>query len=56
VIWVAPLTVNEAVAVPNLTAVAPVKFAPVIVTLVTPPMGPLFGVIEVTAGGAKYVN
>ena len=55
-IWVALLTVNVAVLFPNLTAVAPVKFAPVIVTAVAPTMGPLFGAIEVTVGGGIYVN
>jgi hypothetical protein len=51
VIDVALLTPNDAAAVlPNLTAVAPVKFAPVIVTLVLPAGGPLFGEIEVTDG------
>jgi len=58
VIEVALLTLNEAALVlPNLTAVAPVKLAPVIVTLVPPAVGPLFGEIEVTAGPvAVYVN
>ncbi len=43
VIWVAELTVNAVAAVPlNLTAVAPVRFEPLIVTVV--PTGPLPGV------------
>ena len=50
-IEVALLTLNDAAPVlPNLTAVAPVKLVPVIVTLVPPPGGPLFGEIEVTVG------
>jgi hypothetical protein len=50
VICVALLTVKEAAAIPlNLTAVAPVKFVPVMVTLV--PLGPLVGVKLVTVGG-----
>ena len=60
VIEVALLTANEAaLALPNLTTVAPVKLAPVIVTLVPPAGGPLLGEIVVTAGGggtAPYVN
>ena len=45
------LTVNEVAAVPlNLTAVAPVKFVPVMVTLVL--TGPLVGVKLVTVGAA----
>jgi hypothetical protein len=51
VIWVALLTVNEVAAVlPNLTMVAPVKLLPVIVTLVPPVVGPVFGPIDVTVG------
>jgi len=58
VIDVVLLTVNDvALVLPNLTAVAPVKLAPVIVTLVPPAAGPLLGEIEVTAGAvAEYVN
>ena len=49
VIWVALLTVNESAAVPaNLTAVAPEKFVPVMVTLVPPAAGPIFGATSVT--------
>ena len=51
VIEVALLTVNDAAAVaPNFTAVAPVKFEPVIVTEVPPAAGPLFGDTAVTDG------
>ena len=51
VIEVAVLTVNEAAAAPpNLTAVAPVKLMPVIVTPVPPAAGPLFGATAVTVG------
>src|SRR5262249_56013239 len=42
------LTVNVATLPPNATAVAPVKFVPLIVTAV--PTGPLAGAKEVTAG------
>ncbi len=53
VIDVAELTVKPvALVAPNLTAVAPVKLVPVIVTVVPPPAGPDVGEIEVTAGGA----
>ena len=55
-ICVALLTVNVVVLLPNFTALALVKFVPVIVTAVAPATGPLFGVIAVTVGGAKYVN
>ena len=40
-----------AATLPKWTAVAPVRFAPVIVTFVPPPGGPKAGVILVTAGG-----
>jgi hypothetical protein len=51
VIWVAPLTVKELAAVlPNLTAVAPEKLVPAMVTLVPPVGGPVFGVTLVTVG------
>jgi hypothetical protein len=53
VIEVALLIVNEvAFAVPNLTAVAPVKSVPAIVTVSPPTVLPLVGLILVTAGGA----
>jgi hypothetical protein len=56
VILVAELTVKlEALLLPNLTAVAPVKSVPVIVTLVPPFVDPVFGEIPVTVGGAIYV-
>jgi hypothetical protein len=52
VIEVALLTVNELAAVlPNFTAVAPVKLAPVMATLVPPVVGPLLGETDVTVGG-----
>jgi hypothetical protein len=35
---------------PNLTALAPVRFVPVIVTLVPPPSGPAVGLTAVTVG------
>jgi hypothetical protein len=51
VIDVELLAVNDTAPVfPNLTAVAPVKFTPVIATPVPPVGGPLFGEIEVTVG------
>ena len=37
---------------PMVMPVAPVKFVPVIVTLVPPTVGPLLGVIDVTVGAA----
>ncbi|MHC2619285.1 hypothetical protein ACVIW2_001317 [Bradyrhizobium huanghuaihaiense] len=53
VIWVAELTVKPVAAVaPNVTAVAPVKLVPVMVTVVPPPAGPVVGEIEVTVGAA----
>ena len=53
VIWVAELTVNPVAAVaPNVTAVAPVKLVPVIVTTVPPAAGPAVGEIDVTVGEA----
>jgi len=42
--------------VPNLTAVAPVKFAPVMVTDVPPAVGPLVGEIPTMAGGARLIR
>jgi hypothetical protein len=57
VIWVAELTLNvEADVAPKLTAVAPMKFVPVIVTGVPPVAGPLDGAMLVTVGGAMKVN
>ena len=51
VIWVAELTVKPVAGVaPKLTAVAPVKFVPVIVTDVPPVAGPEVGEIDVTVG------
>ena len=60
VIWVALTTVNDvAGVVPKLTAVAPVRLVPVIVTLEPPAAGPDDGLTAVTVGagvGATYVN
>ena len=52
VIWVAELTVKPVAAVaPKVTAVAPEKLVPVMITLVPPVVGPDVGEIEVTVGG-----
>jgi hypothetical protein len=56
VISVALFTVNVASVVPNFTVVAPVKFSPVIVTVVPPPVVPDEGEIIVTDGVGKYVK
>jgi hypothetical protein len=40
---------------PNLTAVAAVKREPLIVTVVPPAAGPLFGLTEEMLGAATYV-
>ena len=37
---------------PNVTAVAPVKLVPVIVTVVPPAVGPAVGLTPVTVGAA----
>ena len=50
VIEVALTTVKLAAVPPNDTAVAPVKFVPLIVTLVPPAAGPLLGLTAVTVG------
>lgn len=56
---VAVISVSEttvklvAAVVPNSTAVAPVKPVPVIVTVVPPATGPLFGLMLVTIGDAS---
>ena len=39
-----------ALAVPNLTSLAPVRFVPVIVTVLAPAAGPLVGSILLTVG------
>jgi len=53
VIEVAELTTTfDAAFAPNFTAVAPVKFEPVIVTDVPPAAGPLVGLSDVTVGRA----
>jgi hypothetical protein len=52
VMLVGPLTVKDVAAVvPKLTAVAPVKLVPVIVTLVPPRVDPDVGFSAVTVGG-----
>ena len=57
VIDVAELTVKPVAGVaPNVTAVAPLKLVPVIVTDVPPVAGPEVGDIDVTVGTATYVN
>jgi hypothetical protein len=45
-----------AAAPPTVTPVAPVKFVPVIVTLVPPAVGPEFGLTEVTVGAGVAIN
>lgn len=56
VIEVALLTVKLVAAVPpNMTAVAPVRFVPVIVTPVPPAVEPDAGEAAVTVGGGTYV-
>ena len=53
VIEVALFTVNEVADVaPKVTAVAPVRPVPVMVTVVPPVAGPAVGLIEVTVGAA----
>jgi hypothetical protein len=52
-IAVAEVTVKLALTVLNVTAVAPVKFVPLIATLV--PTGPLAGVKPVIVGGALTI-
>ena len=57
VIWVAELTVKLVAAVPpNFTAVAPVKFVPVMVTLVPPVAGPDVGARPVIVGAGTKVK
>ena len=56
VIWPALLTVNEVAALaPNLTAVAPVKLVPLIVTLVPPATSPDGGASELSVGGGGLI-
>jgi hypothetical protein len=45
-----------AAAVPNLTVVALLKFVPLIVTVLPPAVGPVFGLTPVTVGGGAYLN
>jgi hypothetical protein len=54
-ISVAELTAKTTLVLPNLTALAPVKLVPVIVTVVPPTVGPLFGETRLTVGGGVYV-
>jgi len=57
VIEVALTTLKLAAAVvPNWTAVAPVKFVPLIVTEVPPLAGPVVGLSPDTVGPELYVN
>ena len=58
VIWVSELAEKlVALALPNLTAVAPVKLLPVIVTMVPPKVGPPNEWILVMVGGrVLYAN
>ena len=57
VIDVEVTTVNDVAAVaPNLTAVTPVKSAPVIVTLVPPVTGPVAGLMLAMVGAEVYRN
>ena len=57
VMEVALMTVKlRADVVPNSTAVAPLKFAPVMITVVPPATSPLDGETPVTAGVAVNVN
>lgn len=54
VIWFGLLTVKELAGVPpKVTPVAPVKFVPLMVTLVPPTDRPVFGLTLVTVGGGK---
>jgi len=55
VIWVADATLTPvASTVPNLTALAPVRLAPVMVTTVPPAVVPELGLTPLTAGGLRY--
>ena len=55
-IWLPVSLANvSASTVPNITATALARFAPVIVTLVPPVVGPKVGLIFVTVGAATYV-
>ena len=53
VIWVEVLEIMLAVLAPKLTAVTTKKLVPVMVTLVPPDAGPVFGLTLVTVGGAN---
>ena len=54
VICVVELTVKLVAAVlPNITAVAPVKFVPVMTTEVPPATGPVLGLTAVTVGSVE---
>ena len=54
-IEVALSAVTEAVAVPNLTEVAPLRLVPLMVTLVPPAVGPAAGPTPVTLGAGVTV-
>lgn len=56
IIWVEELIKIKPLLLPNITAVAPVKLLPVIVTLVPPFVGPEFGATDDILGAAWYVN
>src|SRR5262249_12726303 len=56
VIDVSSFTENPAGSSPKVTLPASVKFAPVIVTVVPPPTGPLSGLMPDTTGAATNVN
>ena len=51
--WVVLMKVKLAALPPNLTAVTPKNSVPVIVTVVPPPGGPVFGLTLVTVGGGN---
>jgi hypothetical protein len=57
VIWPSESTVKDVACVdPKNTLIAPLNLAPVIVTDVPPAVGPLVGLIELTAGGSTQVT
>jgi hypothetical protein len=56
VIEVGEVTVKVALVVPKSTAVAPVKFVPVMLTEVPPAAAPETGLTAVTVGGVTYVK
>ena len=54
VIWVALIEVMTAALLPKVTAVAPEKLVPVMVTLVPPDAGPVFGLTLATIGDGGH--